>query len=197
MIFAGCAILFHLANAAMLPQVASIVTMRSSEWATTLVGACIVVPQLVVAALSPWVGREAQRLGRRRLLLLGFAALPIRGVLFAFVSNPALLVAVQILDGISAAVLGVMVPLIIADVTRGTGHFNLAQGVVGSGVGIGASLSMAIGGYLSSGFGSMVAFLGLAGLAAVGFLLVLSMMPETRPPPNDGRDAVPSHPANG
>ncbi len=183
MIFAGCAILFHLANAAMLPQVASIVTMRSSEWATTLVGACIVVPQLVVAALSPRVGRQAQLRGRRPLLLLGFAALPIRGLLFAFVSNPYLLVAVQILDGISAAVLGVLVPLIIADVTRGSGHFNLAQGVVGSGVGIGASLSMTLGGYLSTSHGNLVAFTGLAGLAAVGFLLVLLLMPETRPQP--------------
>ena len=180
-IFAGCAVLFHLANAAMLPQVASIVTMRSSEWATALVGACIVVPQIVVAVFSPTVGRKAQAWGRRPLILIGFAALPIRGLLFAFVSNPYALVLVQVLDGISAAVLGVLVPLIIADVTRGSGHFNLAQGVVGSGVGIGAALSTTIAGYLSDGFGSSIAFLGLAGMATCGFLLVLAFMPETRP----------------
>ncbi len=180
-IFACCAVLFHLANAAMLPQVASVVTMRSSEWATILVGACIVVPQIVVAILSPWVGRQAQIWGRRPLILIGFAMLPIRGVLFAFTANPYVLVAVQVLDGISAAVLGVMVPLIIADVTRGTGHFNLAQGVVGSGVGIGASFSMTFAGVMSDGFGSSAAFLGLAALASLGLGLVFLLMPETRP----------------
>jgi MFS family permease len=183
LIFAGCAVLFHLANAAMLPQVASIVTMRSSEWATALVGACIVVPQIVVATLSPWVGRKADRWGRRPLILLGFAALPIRGALFAVVHDPYMLVAVQVLDGIGGAVLGVLVPLVIADVTRGSGHFNLAQGVVGSGVGIGAALSLTLAGYMSDSFGSSSAFLGLAGLAAVGFLLVAAFMPETRPAP--------------
>jgi MFS family permease len=180
-IFAFCAGLFHLANAAMLPLVASIVTMRSTQWATALVGACIVVPQLVVAALSPWVGRRAQQWGRRPLVLLGFAALPIRGLLFALAANPYLLVAVQVLDGISAAVFAVMMPLVIADVTRGTGHFNLAQGIVGSGVGLGASLSMVLAGYISDHFGGPAAFFGLAGLAATGFALIFALMPETRP----------------
>ena len=120
--------LFHLANAAMLPLMGSVVTMRSAEWATVLIAACIVVPQLVVAALSPWVGHHAQIWGRRPFMLIAFAALPIRGLLFAIVTDPYLLVAVQVLDGITAASLGVMVPLMIADLTRGTGRFNLAQG---------------------------------------------------------------------
>ena len=115
----------------MLPQVASIVTMRSSEWATALVGACIVVPQIVVATLSPWVGRKAQQWGRRPLILIGFAALPIRGLLFAFVSNPYALVMVQVLDGITGAIMTVLTIMVIADLTAGTGRFNLAQGAVG------------------------------------------------------------------
>jgi MFS family permease len=115
--------------------------------------------------------------------LVGFASLPIRGLLFALISDPYLLVAVQVLDGIAGAVLGVLVPLVIADATRGSGHFNLAQGVVGSGVGIGAALSTTIAGYLSDSLGSPAAFLGLASLATVGFLLVLAFMPETRPEP--------------
>jgi MFS family permease len=179
MIFAGCVALFHLANAAMLPLTASVVTMRSADWAVALVGACMLVPQLVVAALAPWMGREAVRIGRRPLLLLGFGALTLRGVLLAFASSPYMLVAVQILDGISAAVLAVMVPLIIADATRGTGHFNLAQGTVGTAVGIGASLSTILAGYTYDHFGTVAAFLNLAGLAAVGFIAVLAFMPET------------------
>lgn len=181
LILAGCVMLFHLANSAMLPLMGSVVTMRSSQWATVLIAACIVVPQLVVAALSPWVGRQGENWGRRPLLLLGFAALPVRGILFATVKDPNLLVAVQLLDGLTASVFGVMVPLIIADLTRGTGHFNLGQGIVGTTTGIGASLSTTLAGYTSDHFGSEFAFLGLAAVAVVGLAAVWFLMPETRP----------------
>jgi predicted MFS family arabinose efflux permease len=181
LILAGCVMLFHLANAAMLPLMGSVVTMRSSQWATVLIAACIVVPQLVVAALSPWVGRKGESWGRRPLLLLGFAALPVRGILFATVNDPTLLVAVQLLDGLTASVFGVMVPLIVADLTRGTGHFNLGQGIVGTTTGIGASLSTALAGYASDHFGSQFAFLGLAAVAAAGLAAVWLLLPETRP----------------
>jgi MFS family permease len=181
LILSGCVMMFHLANAAMLPLMGSVVTMRSSQWATVLIAACIVVPQLVVAALSPWIGRRAESWGRRPLLLLGFAALPVRGILFATVKDPNLLVAVQLLDGLTASVFGVMVPLIIADLTRGTGHFNLGQGIVGTATGIGASLSTTLAGYTSDHLGSEFAFLGLAAVAAVGLTAVWTLMPETRP----------------
>ncbi|HEX9463003.1 MAG TPA: MFS transporter [Alphaproteobacteria bacterium] len=185
LIFGGCLALFHLANGALLPLMGSMVTMRSPEWATTLIAACIVVPQIVVAALSPSVGREAERRGRRILLLIGFGALVIRGVLFSFIISPWVLVVVQILDGISGAVLGVLVPLIVADTTRGTGHFNAALGVVGTMVGVGASFSSTLGGYVSDVFGGPAAFLSLAAVAGLGFLAVLSFMPETRPPDDE------------
>jgi Major Facilitator Superfamily len=181
LIFAGCMLLFHLANAAMLPLVGSVVTMRSARWATILIGACIVVPQLVVAALSPWIGERAQIWGRRPLLLIGFAALPIRGFLFAWVTNPETLVIIQVLDGITAAVFSVMVPLVVADLTRGTGHFNLGQGIIGTFVGIGASLSATLAGYLTDHFGSSVAFMSLAATAAVALTAATLFMPETRP----------------
>jgi MFS family permease len=181
LIFAGCMLLFHLANAAMLPLVGSVVTMRSARWATILIGACIVVPQLVVAAVSPWIGERAQIWGRRPLLLVGFAALPMRGFLFAWVNNPEALVVIQILDGITAAVFSVLVPLVVADLTRGTGHFNLGQGIVGTFVGIGASLSATLAGYLTDHFGSSVAFMSLAAIAAVALTSATLFMPETRP----------------
>jgi MFS family permease len=180
LILAGCVLLFHLANAAMLPLMGSVLTMRSSERATALIAACIVVPQLVVAAIAPWVGHRAQLWGRRPFLLLAFAALTIRGLLFATVTDPYWLVAVQMLDGITAAALGVIVPLMIADITRGTGRFNLAQGVVGTAVGIGASISPTLAGYLTDHFGSPVAFLALALIAATAFAAAWALMPETR-----------------
>jgi MFS family permease len=179
LVLAGCAALFHLANATMLPLVASVVTKQMPDQATILIAACIVVPQLVVAACSPWVGRQAQVLGRKKMLLIGFTALLTRGVLFAFVSDPYLLVVVQVLDGVSAAVLGVLVPLITADVTRGTGRFNLAQGIIGTAVGIGASVSGVVTGYAADLSGSTVAFLMLAAAGAVGLSSVWAFMPET------------------
>jgi MFS family permease len=111
---------------------------------------------------------------------VGFIALPIRGLLLAFVSNPYLLIVVQVLDGVSAAVLGVLVPLISADVTRGTGRFNLAQGMIGTAVGIGASLSGVLTGYAADLFGTTVTFLMLAATGAVGLMSVWAFMPETR-----------------
>jgi MFS family permease len=181
LIFAGCLLLFHLGNAAMLPLMGSALTMQSSRWATLLIAACIVVPQLVVAALSPWIGQRAQIWGRRPLLLIGFAALPLRGLLFAVVSSPLPLVAVQLLDGVTAAVFAVMVPLIVADLTRGTGHFNLGQGIIGTFIGIGASISSTFAGFLSDRFGSPWAFGGLATVALAGLVAVTLLMPETRP----------------
>ncbi len=173
--------LFHLANAAMLPLMGSILTMRSSKWATVMIAACIVGPQLLVAVFSPWVGRKALAWGRRPLLLVAFAVLPIRGILFATVANPYVLVGVQLLDGVAGAVLAVMVPLVVVDLTRGSGHFNLGLGLIGTAMGIGASLSTTYAGYLSDQFGGAIAFLGLAAVAAIGFVGMWALMPETRP----------------
>ena len=181
LVLMGSVMLFHVANAAMLPLVGSAMAMRSGQWATALVAACIVVPQVIVAAISPRVGLLAQSLGRRPVLLAAFAALIVRGLLLAWSSDPAMIVAVQMLDGISAAAIGIIVPLVLADITRGTGRFNLAQGIVGTGAGVGATLSTTAAGWLADRYGMGTAFLGLAALAACGFLVVLAALQETRP----------------
>jgi MFS family permease len=178
--FAGCILLFQLANAAMLPLMGSILTLHSSEWASTLIGACIVVPQLVVAGCAPWVGRVADQWGRRPLLVVCFVALAVRGVLFALVSNPYLVVGVQVLDGVCAAILGVVVPLVVADIMRGTGRFNLGLGIVGSAVGIGAAVSTTLAGYATDHFGAVFAFGGLAAISLLGLVSVWLTLPETR-----------------
>src|SRR5262249_56618435 len=138
-VFAACAALVQLATAAMLPLMAGAVTVRAGQYATVLVAASVVVPQLVVAALSPWIGRRAQEWGRRPVLLLGFSMVPLRGVLLAVVHDPFWLVAVQILDGITASVFAVMVPLGGGDVSRGPGRFKLSFGPLRLGRGTRAS----------------------------------------------------------
>ena len=181
LILAGCVLLFQLANAAMLPLVGGILTTRVHEWASALTAACIVVPQLIVAGLAPSIGRMADAWGRRPLLAVCFAALAMRGVLFAMVAAPYLIVVIQILDGISAVVLGVTLPLMVADITRGTGRFNLGLGIIGSAVGIGAALSTSIAGFIIDHFGGSIAFFSLAFIALCGLALVCVRLPETRP----------------
>jgi MFS family permease len=186
--FALVLMLFQFANAAMLPLVGSFVTTQSSAWAPALIAACMVMPQIVVAAMSPWVGSRTRTWGRRPLLLVGISALVLRGMLFSVVRDPHLLVVIQILDGVAASVFSVLVPLVVVDVTYGSGHFNLAQGIVGTATGIGASVSMLFAGYLSDHFGSEVAFLALAAVAMMALGLVSFVMPETRPPMADLQD---------
>ena len=180
LIFAACIVLFHLSNAAMLNLAAGEVTAGMGDNVQLVIAACIIVPQAIVAMMSPWVGRSAQRWGRRPILLFGFAALPVRALLFAGISSPYLLVPVQTLDGLSAAVFGVMLPLIAADVAGGKGRYNLCIGLFGLAAGIGATLSTAAAGFIADRFSNTVSFFGLAAAGALAVLLVWAAMPETR-----------------
>jgi MFS family permease len=181
MVLATAVVLFQLANAALLPFMASAFVAGGNQQPIVFISAAIVGPQLVGSAISGWVGRQVERVGRRPLLMLAFVPLPIRGLVLAYSSDPYVITLVQLLDGISAATIGILVPLVIADVTRGSGHFNLAQGFVATAVGIGASFSTTIAGYTVDDFGYRVAFLMLMGVGALGFLLVFLAMPETKP----------------
>ena len=118
-IFAACVVLFHLANAAMLPLVLNELAKRGGQTGF-VVSAAVIVPQAVAVACSPWAGRLAERLGRRPVLLFGFAALPLRGLLFVSLPDALPLVVIQALDGVSATVFGLAMPLIAADLTRQT-----------------------------------------------------------------------------
>jgi len=178
--FAVTIVLFQLANAAMLPIMAGILAKRDPETAALVLSICILVPQFVVVAIAPWIGVKAQSWGRRPLLLLTFVALSARGAIFAVTSDPILLVAAQLLDGISAASLGVLVPLIIADVTRGSGHFNFAQGLIGAAVGIGASFSTTLAGFIADTSGPPITFLLLSCVGVMGLVFVFAVVPETR-----------------
>ncbi|HZB93199.1 MAG TPA: MFS transporter [Stellaceae bacterium] len=181
LIFAVAAMLFTLSNAALLPLASTALTRLAGSAASLLIAACIVLPQIIVALFSPRVGRLAQSRGRRRALLLGFAMLPLRGVLFALVTNPALVVLIQALDGIGAACFGVLVPLVVGDIAGRSGHFNLSLGFVGIAIGVGATLSTTLAGWIGDHFGDPAAFAALAATGLAATLLVWGVMPETRP----------------
>jgi MFS family permease len=178
--FAGCLFLFQAADASILPLVGETLTRSEGNKSSLVMSALIVVPQIIVAFLAPWTGRHAQTWGRRPLLLIGFGALPIRAVLFATFTDPAILVAVQLLDGISGTVLGVLTGLIVADLTVGSGRFNLTQGFVGTIAGIGAALSTTITGLVAGNFGRTAGFLVVATLAFGAVFIVWLFVPETK-----------------
>jgi predicted MFS family arabinose efflux permease len=177
--FLGSVFLFHLANAAMLPELGEMLARGKPRAAAPFMAACVTVTQLVIAALATWIGRRAEIHGRKPLLLLGYGVLPIRGVLYMLTTIPALLIAIQILDGVANAIYTVVAVLVIKDRTDGTGRFNLAVGALATMVGVGAALSNAVGGLLVQHAGFRASFLGLAALAAVAFLILWALVPET------------------
>ncbi len=179
--YLACVMLFHLANAAMLPLVGVEITKRADQNANLIIAACILVPQVIVALLSPFAGRAAQQWGRRGVLLVGFCALPARALLLAFVTDPLWIVPVQALDGLGGAAFGVMTPLVAADISGDGGRFNLRMGILGLAVGVAATVSYTAAGAIATNLGTPTAFmaLALAGICAV--LAVGFTMPETRP----------------
>ncbi len=177
--FAACLAFFQMADAAMLPFVGRKIAGEAGNLANPLIAAALVLPQLVVAALSPVVGRAAERRGRRVVLMVGFAFEPIRGLLFAWVSLPIPLVLIQSLDGIGAAVVGVLLPLVAADIARERGHFNLTMGMIGVAVGAGAAASTALAGFMDNLFGTDTALRALSAVGLVATLVVWLAMPES------------------
>jgi len=179
--FCFAAFLFHLANAAMLPELGELLSRGNARSAAPFMSACVIVTQLIITLTAAGIGRRAGAKGRKGLLLLGFGVLPIRGVLYTLTRSVPALIAIQLLDGVANAIFGVVSMLVVLDRTRGTGRFNLAQGALATTVGIGAALSNALGGELVERFGFNVSFLGLAFIALVALLVLLQGVPETLP----------------
>ena len=182
LIFAGAVILFHFANAAMLPLVGQLLDQGGQGKGvdgTVYMSACIIVAQLVMVPSASLAGRLAEG-GRKRIFLLGFGVLPIRGVLYTLSHNPFFLVSVQILDGIAGGIFGVISVLMVADLTKGSGRFNVTQGMLATSIGIGAGLSNLLAGFVAKNAGYNVAFLMLAAIAVVAFCVLLFLVPETK-----------------
>jgi len=179
LLFAVCCALFHLANAAMLPLVSQKLAQSNLQMATPLTSACIVAAQLIMVPAALLVGYKADVWGRKPLLLAGFLILPLRGVLYTLSNDPYWLVAVQMLDGVGAGIFGALFPLVVKDLTQGTGRFNVSLGALSTVFGLGAALSNSLAGLVVQQAGYSAAFLTLAAVAAAAFLLLWLAMPET------------------
>lgn len=185
--FAVSAVLFHLSNAAMLPQLGEMLTHGHSREAAPFTSASVSITQIVVALTAAAIGKLSARLGPKSVLLVGFGVLPIRGVLYTLTRAVPLLLSIQILDGVANAIFGVASAVYVAQRTRGSGHFNLAMGAFGTAVGAGAAVSNVLAGFVTQHAGFASSFLVLAGIAAAAFFCLLIFVPSTAP---DREDAV-------
>ncbi|MES1923843.1 MFS transporter [Salinisphaera sp. T31B1] len=182
LVLAAAVTLFHFANAAMLPLVGQYLSLGRNSAASLYMSACIIVAQLVMIPVAVAAGRLAERWGRRPVFMIGFAALPLRGVAYALSDHPVWLVAVQMLDGIGAGVFGVLIVLMVSDLTRGTGRFNVTQGALATATGLGAAASNLSAGFIVERFGYGATFCMLAGVAAVALSVFALGVPETATP---------------
>jgi MFS family permease len=201
LIFAVATVLFHFANAAMLPLVGQKLALVNRNLGTTLMSVCIIAAQVVMVPVAMLVGRKADVWGRKPIFTAALAVLALRGALYPLSDNPYWLLSVQLLDGVGAGIFGALFPLVVADLTHGTGHFNVSQGAIATATGLGAALSTGVAGFIVVRAGYSAAFLFLATVAGVGLVLFTVMMPETAPyqgrsptTSKDGRPRVMSRP---
>ena len=180
MLFAIAIVLFQFADASMLPLVGENIGITPGQGSISI-SVLIIIPQIVVAVVAPWVGYHSEKKGRRPLLVLGFALEPLRAALLAFGTNYPFLVVAQLLDGMTGSIIGVLTVLVITDLTAGTGRFNLAQGFVGALSGLAASASTLATGYFFQGFGSWTGFIAIASIAGVATGLIWIFVSETKP----------------
>ncbi len=180
-LFAGALVLFHFSSASLLPLVSQNLAHSKVANSSLFMGGLIVVPQVVVAILAPWIGYWSELWGRKPLLLAGFAIEAARALLFALVSDPALMMVVQVLDGVTGAAVTVLTILVVTDLTTGTGRFNLAQGVLGTMTGTAAAVSTGSVGFIVQQFGDLTGFLLMAASTAAGAALIWAFLPETKP----------------
>ena len=179
--FILCVVLFFVGNGFLLPLAMNRLGNRISAQNTNeCIAACLLVAQAMVALISPWMGRKADEWGRRRVLMLGFASVPVHAILLAIFGNLYVVIGLEVLDGMGGAMYGVLQPLVAADITNGTNRYNLVLGVLGLAAGLGTSAGQYGGGFLATHLGYFAAFAILAGVGALAVVAVWLLLPETK-----------------
>lgn len=186
LVFAVAVFAFHFANAALLPLVGQKLALHNQDAGTALMSVCIIAAQVVCVPVAYVVGAKADTWGRKPIFLVGFGVLTVRAFLYPLWDSSYWLVGVQLLDGIGAGIFGALFPLVVQDLTHGTGRFNVSLGAITTAWGIGASLSNYLAGAIVVAAGYNAAFQSLGAIAGVGLVLYAAVMPETVTPPVRG-----------
>jgi predicted MFS family arabinose efflux permease len=181
LLFAACLVMFQLANAAMLPAIAETLGATKAASASIEISGLIIAPQILVAVLAPWVGYYSEIKGRKLLLITALGVETLRAGLLATSAIYPVMLAAQLLDGLGGSIINVLTVLIIADLTTGTGRFNLAQGTVGAALALTASTSTSLGGFIFQDFGRTTGFLVLAAVFAGDTIFAWAFVPESKP----------------
>ena len=162
-------LLFHLGNAAMLPLYGMAVVAAHQGNPALFTALTIVVAQTVMVMMSIFAIRWMRKHGHWFVILLAFIALPIRGIIAAYLIKSWGVWPVQALDGVGAGLQSVAVPAMVAALLQGTGRVNVGQGAVMTMQGVGAALSPLLGGIVADALGFRMTFL-LLGAISVGSL---------------------------
>jgi MFS family permease len=181
LLFTGCLVLFHFSNASVLPLVSQNLGVERSPDSLVLMSAMMVAPQIIVAAFAPWIGYWSEMWGRKPLLLVAFGCETSRALLFATFAGPSWMFTFQLLDGITGSIMLILTTLVIADLTTGSGRFNLTQGIVAALTGLAAALSTALTGVVAQQFGDGVCFVLLAFVCSIALIALWLLFGETKP----------------
>jgi predicted MFS family arabinose efflux permease len=178
-------LLFHTGNGGMLPLAGQALAARHPGSAVSTLSGCIIAAQATMVLVAMAVGRAMRAgVGRKRIFLIAFAVLPVRGVLLPILSSSALaVIATKALDGLAAGIFGVISIVMAADLMAGTGRSSLAQALTLLALGVGAGISNAVAGMVGEFAVFPAGFLTLAAIGVVALVFFLRFGPETAPSP--------------
>lgn len=180
LVFCFSVFLFHFSNAAQLPLIGQLLSIKNPAITALFMAGCIILAQMVMVFVAYSTGFLMNVMGRKPIFLLGLGILPIRAILYTLTDNPIILLSIQLLDGIGAGIFGVIGVVIVSDIAKGTGRFNFSLSLMALSQGIGASSSNVMSGYVVNNFGFNTGFITLACIAVVGLCFYGIFMPETK-----------------
>jgi MFS family permease len=179
--FAVCSFLYELADAPLLTLVGQKLGTDKPGAGLVLTSALIVSAQLGMLAASILVGKRGDALGHRLLMAVGFALLPAQAVLTVLYSAPSWLIAVQLFGGFGTGLFAGLTPIWLADATRGSGRYNLSQGVMAAMRALGATSSALLSELMVEHVGYAEAYFGCGTIGLVAAVLLWFGLPEHVP----------------
>ncbi|WP_167304296.1 MFS transporter [Agrobacterium fabrum] len=177
-------LVFHFGNAPMGRLIAQdfAIELQTPFRTTAIITGVAQFAMIFVAAMAPWLIR---RFGLSTVFIVALAALPIRGLLASAFTDFWVIFPVQFLDGVGAGLLGIVTPVAVERILKGTGRFNVGLASVMMVQGIGASFSNVVAGWLVTKGGYSLSHLIGGGIAAIAIGLFLFYRNEIAPKQDD------------